>query len=146
MEIKEFLEETDKIERYYSKELDKFQREIWFSEFKNLNIQRYRQIVREVFRSCKFMPKLADLIEINNTLAYAKKESIQETCECKRCEGKGFILYTKIVKNGNRDLQYQMFARCDCKNGEKYCYDGTKINDVENRSKFYVSTIAQVGV
>lgn len=70
MEIKEFIEETGKIEKYYGKELEKFQRDIWYREFAKLDVSRYRKIVMEVFRKCKFMPRLADLIEINQNLPY----------------------------------------------------------------------------
>lgn len=65
MQISEFIEETSKIEQYFVKELDDYQREIWYNELKDIDLNRYRQIIRQVFRKCKFMPKLADMFLIN---------------------------------------------------------------------------------
>lgn len=73
MEIAEFIEETARIEKFYEKELEKFQRDIWYQELKNLPINRYRQIVNNTFRKCKFMPKLADIISIQEELPYRTK-------------------------------------------------------------------------
>ena len=73
MEIVEFIEETGRIEKYFEKELDKSQRDIWYQELKNLQIERYRQIINQVFRKCKFMPKLADIISIHEELPYRAK-------------------------------------------------------------------------
>lgn len=146
MQIDEFIEETANIEKYYGKELDGFQREIWYNELSRIDIARYRVIIKEIFRHSKFMPKLADILEINENLAHKPKEVIDESVECKKCDSKGYIFYKKVVKNGEKDIIYDMFARCDCKNGLKYAYDGTKINDTEHRSKFYVPTISQLGM
>ena len=98
MQISEFIEETSKIEKFYEKELDLFQRDIWFQELKNITIQRYRQIIKQVFNKCKFMPKLADIVSINEELPYVKtnKESTQKV-ECNRCHGLGLIFYKKIL-------------------------------------------------
>lgn len=147
MEIKEFIEETSAIEKYYGKELEKLQRDIWYRELKQLNVARYRQVVREIFRQCKFMPKLADVIEINKDLSYTtitKQEEERE--ECTKCNKRGFILYKKEIDNGKNKLIYEYIARCDCKNGLKYAYDGTKIVDTEHRSKYYVATAKQIGL
>lgn len=146
MKIDEFIEETANIEKYYDKELDEFQRKVWYDELCKIDISKYRMIIKEIYRHNKFMPKLADIIEINSNLTYKPKEIIEETVECNRCNSKGYIFYKKIVKNGAKDIIYDMFARCDCKNGLKYAYDGTKINNTEHRSKFYVPTISQLGM
>lgn len=147
MEVKEFVEETSRIESYYNKELDEFQRKIWFEELKVMDIKRYRQIVRQVFRECKFMPKLADILDIQSNLPYAQKQEQEyKKVECNKCNSKGFKFYIKKQKNGDRYIEYSCFARCDCENGQQYAYDGSNITDSQHRSKFYVPTLAQIGI
>ena len=65
MTLEEFDTETQKLENFYEKQIPNEQRKIWFSEFKKINITRYRYIIGQAYRQCKFMPKLADMIEIN---------------------------------------------------------------------------------
>ena len=77
MEVSEFIEETNKIEKFYEKELDKFQRDEWYKNLKNIPLERYRQIINNIFRKCKFMPKLADIIELQEELPY-QNNSIQK--------------------------------------------------------------------
>lgn len=82
----EFVEETNNLEKFFDKELKDFERVIWFKELKNIDVARYRQVIKEAYRQCKFMPKLADIIKINNELPKAKiqKEEITEKCDiCK---------------------------------------------------------------
>lgn len=151
----EFIEETGKLEKYYGKELETFQLKIWKEELGHLSLTRYRQIIRQIFKISKFMPKLADIIEINSSLISEKKQTEEtETVECSRCKGLGFITYAKLIDNGVIDeeknitekISYQYFARCDCANGNKYIYDGSKIQDSEHRSKYYVPSITELGL
>ena len=145
MQISEFIEETSKIEQYFVKELDDYQREIWYNELKDIDLNRYRQIIRQVFRKCKFMPKLADILDINDTLPYTQNVNKQrQVVDCKECKGLGVILYTKKINDGGRDYTYA--ARCSCANGLEFIYDGTKISDTKHRSKFYIKTAAEIGI
>ena len=148
MEISEFVEETSRIEKYFGKELEKFQRDIWYQNLKNLPIERYRRIINQIYRTCKFMPKLADVISINEELPYIQSNIItkKEKVDCKKCHGLGVIFYKKIIDNGDRNLEYEYAARCNCENAKEYIYDGTKINDVKNRSKFYVASALELGL
>lgn len=147
MTLGEFVEETSKLEKYYGKELEDFQRKIWNEEIGNLSVQRYRQIIKEIFKTCKFMPKLADIIEINKGLGYhteSKKEIKKVPCD--RCNGEGFIIYTKLIDNGDIKLPYDFMARCDCENGNEYIYDGRIIQDTQHRSNYYVPSIVELGL
>lgn len=147
MQTSEFIEETSKIEKFYEKELDDFQRTIWFQQLKNLSVQRYRQIIKQVFNKCKFMPKLADIVSINEELPYSTiKENLVEKVECDKCNGLGLIFYKKYIDNGGKRLEYEYVARCDCQNGLHHAYDGTKINDKEHRSKYYIASAQQIGL
>lgn len=143
----EFIEETSKLEKYYGKELETFQLKIWKEEIGTLSAQRYRQIVREIFKTSKFMPKLADIIEINKELGYhteSKKEIKKVPCD--KCNGEGFIIYTKLVDNGNIKLPYDFIARCDCENGNEFIYDGRTIQDKEHRNNYYIPSISELGL
>lgn len=147
MEVAEFIEETSRIEKYYEKELDKFQRDIWYQELKNQPINRYRQIINQIFRKCKFMPKLADIISIDEELPYLKKnKEVIQKVECNVCQGLGLIFYKKNIENGDKKIKYDFVARCNCKNGLEYTYDGTTISDSKHRSKFYIPTAQQLGL
>lgn len=147
MEVPEFIEETSRIEKFYHKDLEKFERDVWYQELKNIPINRYRQIIMQVFRSCKFMPKLADIISIQNELPFGNKVQVEkERVNCNKCKGKSLIFYKKYIANGDKKLEYDYAARCDCRNGEEYVYDGTTINDTEHRSKFYIATANQIGI
>jgi len=117
----EFIEITSEIERFYStdKEDKKYTSEqikIMYEELKKIHKERYRQIAREVYKTLKFMPKLADLVEINNTLPKIQ-EDIQEKVECKKCDGTGMVAYFKEIKDGNITRKYLFGARCTCANG-----------------------------
>ena len=143
MLINEFMQETDKLEKFYNKEMDQYEKNVWFQELKYLPLKRYEQLVKKAFTECKFMPKLADIIEINKNLPYNVVNKItQEKVECNKCNGLGVIRYYKVIE----DKPYEYFARCTCKNGEEFKYDGTKISDVKHRSKFFIPSIEQVGL
>lgn len=147
MELAEFVEETGRIEKFFEKELTKFQAEEWYKELQNMPIKRYRQIVRQIYRECKFMPKLADIIKIDNELPYnLSNTEIKEKVYCEKCKGEGIIKYFKEVDNGGEKIKYEYFARCTCQNGETFNYDGTTISDDKHKSKFYIPSIAQLGL
>ena len=141
MELNEFMQETDKLEKFYNKELEKYEKDIWFQEIKTIPLKRYQQIIKKAFTECKFMPKLADIITINKDLPYNTNNNvINKKIECKICEGLGVVEYFKKTDG----IAYQYFARCKCENGNNFNYDGTKIS--ENKSKFYIPTLAQINL
>ena len=108
-------------------------------------INRYEQIVVETFKQCKFMPKLADIIEIDNNLPYNVNANKNiEKVECKICNSNGVVKYFKKVIDGDRELVYEYYARCNCQNGKEFEYDGTTINDTKHRSKSYVANLEQI--
>ena len=147
MEIAEFVEETARVENFFEKELTKFQREEWFKELKNMPITRYRQIVRQAFRQCKFMPRLADIVSINMEMPYnSSNNTIREKVECNICNGDGVIKYFKQIENGDRKLTYEYYAKCSCENGKEFVYDGTTISDTKHRTKFYIPSMAQINL
>lgn len=109
----EFLEITQEIEKFYEKELSTEQSRIWFDELKKITKERYRQISRECYKTTKFMPKLADIIEINKSLPNPAKADDGEIVECDKCGGTGLVCYKRKVEG----YVYDYAARCECKNG-----------------------------
>lgn len=145
MEIAEFVQETNRIENFFEKELTKFQRDEWYKELKNMQVNRYRQLINQAFRQCKFMPKLADIVSINSEMPYNSNNNIaKEKVNCNICKGDGVVKYFKKIDNGDKKLNYEYYARCNCENGKEFNYDGTTISDVRHRSKFYIPSMQQL--
>lgn len=140
MQINEFIDETSDIEKYYAKELDEFQRKIWFDELKDISLSRYRQIIREIFRTSKFMPRLSDILEVHRNLSFKREETQEEKVQCDKCNSEGYILYTKMFEG----IPYIYAARCTCKNGDSYRYDGRKLQ--KDKSKYYIPSIEEVEI
>jgi len=143
MQINEFIEATARLETYYDKEYTTEQRSIMYEELKNLDITRYRQLISVVLRKCKFMPKLADFNEANIEEPYTIKQE-ETKIECKKCNSTGYILYTKIIKNGNIDFKNTYAAVCDCGNAKQY--KGWEISDKKHRSNYYTPLAKEIGL
>ncbi len=146
MKIEEFDEEIDKLERFYQKEksITDEQRQIWYRELRNLDIERFRYIVAQIYRTFKFLPKLADILEINANLGYSQVKQEQNINKCKRCNGTGYITYKKTTKNGANDMLYEFGAICSCR--VKTRYEGWKVIDERYRSNFYTPYAEEVGL
>ena len=56
------------------------------------------------------------------------------------------MVYQKLTNNGDRNIEYEYIARCNCQNGQEYIYDGTKISDKEHRSKYYIPVAQELGI
>lgn len=74
MQISEFIEATSRIESYYGKEYTTEQRRIMYEELKTINIERYRQLISSIIRKSKYLPKVADFIEVDKEVPREKKE------------------------------------------------------------------------
>ena len=142
MQIKEFVEATHDLEDFFDKELRDFERKQWFEELQNMTIERYRQIIKESYRKCKFLPKLVDILNFNNELAYATQKKQVSKVHCDICKGIGAIFYKKVVDG----FTYDFVARCECENGLNYAYDGTKVKDSKHRSDYYIPTLSQINL
>ena len=89
MQISEFIEATSRIESYYGKEYTTEQRRIMYEELKTINIERYRQLISSIIRKSKYLPKVADFIEVDKEVPREKKEE-NKTTECNICGGEGY--------------------------------------------------------
>ena len=118
MQINEFIEATGTLEKYYNKEFSTEQRQIMYEELKHLSLDRYRQLISKCLRTCKYMPKISDIIEAEMALIGEVKEDKREIFPCTKCDGSGYVLYTKFKTNGNTRIPYTYAARCDCENAK----------------------------
>lgn len=116
MKIEEFDEETRKLEKFYDKEIPEEQRKVWYEELKKIDIIRYKYIIGQIYRKNKYLPKLAEILEVNNTIGYTEQlKQKEEKIKCDYCNGTGFIFYKKKVG----DIIYDYVCRCNCVNGYK---------------------------
>lgn len=143
MKLEEFVEEVDKLERFYQKEITEEQRKIWYGELRNIDIARFRYVIVQVYRTFKFLPKLADILEINANLGYSQVKKEANKNNCKRCNGTGYVIYKKTIKNGTTDTLYEFGAICSCR--QKTRYEGWKITDERYRSNYYTPFAEEVG-
>lgn len=144
MKLEEFDEEVSKLERFYQKEVTDEQRRIWYTELRNLDISRFKYIISQVYRTSKFLPKLADILEINANLGHSQAKQEENKNKCKRCNGTGYITYKKTTKNGANDMLYEFGTICSCRTKPRY--EGWKITDERYRSNFYTPFAEEIGL
>ena len=113
----EFVIATDRLEQFYEKELNSTQRKEWFNILKNLSKERYQKLIVEALKTCKYMPKLSEMIELNkNIIDVHKMDLVKINVPCKNCENLGLIKYFKNI-NG---IKYEFFALCSCENAKNW--------------------------
>ena len=131
----EFHNGVTQLEKFYNKELEQFEKDIWYRELCKMNAKRFNQIIQKVYTEYKFMPKLADILAINQIMSRQNgmREEDNKTTNCNKCKGIGVILYTKLIEKH----EYTYAARCTCENGNKYTYRG---------NKYYIPSITEIGL
>lgn len=145
MEITEFIEATSRLEKYYGKEYTTDHRQIMFEELKNWNIARYKQLISQAIKKCKYLPQVSEIIELEAVVPYMKeKEEQRRKVDCKKCKGSGYIIYKKKIANGTNAFYNEYAAICDCGNAKKY--EGWKIKDKNHLSDYYIPTITELGL
>jgi len=144
MILGEFIEATRRLETYYGKEYTKEQLKIMHEELGNIELPRYRKLISVVIRKCKFLPKVADLIEASVEEPYTAKQDEEEKIDCKKCNSTGYLIYMKIINDGNRELKYQYASICSCGNSRQY--KGWEISDKRYRSKYYTPMAEEIGI
>lgn len=140
----EFVEATSRLETYFDKDYTTGQRQEMFKELKDMNIERYRQLVSAVMRKCKFLPKIADFVEANIQEPFSVKRDDLQKIDCKKCNSTGYLIYTKVIKDGNRGFKNQYASVCGCGNAKKY--EGWKVTDKRYRSDCYTPLAQELGI
>ena len=144
MTIDEFTKVTTEIENFYQKEISDEQKKIWFSELKGMDLRRFKYVISQVYRSCKFLPKLADIVEINTNLGYSQLKKEEATIKCKKCKNTGYITYWKNIKNGEKEIPCEFMAVCSC--GKQKQYKGWEISEERYRTNFYTPLAVELGL
>lgn len=115
MQINEFIEASNRMERYYDKEYTSEQRQIMYEELKDWNIEKYRKAISIAIRNCKFLPKLADIIQASAEIRDIQSRAEDKGIKCNKCNGTGFIEFKKQVYG----MTYNFACRCSCLNGQR---------------------------
>ena len=151
MQLDEFIQATGRLETYYDKELKTEQMQIMYEELKNLSLERYLKLISKCLRTCKYMPKIADILEANNELVGEVTEEKSQIIPCSKCDGTGYVVYTKFIANGNERIPYSYAARCICENGKNanqkvptYEELGIKISNRINQIKDTTRSIEKI--
>lgn len=144
MTIDEFTKATTEIENFYQKEISEEQKKVWFQELRKMDIKRFKYVISQVYRTCKFLPKLADIIEINTNLGYSQVKKDDITQKCSRCKGTGYITYWKNIRNGDKEIPYQFMAVCSC--GKERQYKGWEHPEERYRTDFYIPLAIELGL
>lgn len=119
MQLSEFIQATGRLETYYDKELTTEQMQIMYEELKNLSLERYTMLISKCLKTCKYMPKIADIIAANSELiGQVDEEEKREIIPCNKCDGTGYVFYTQFKTNGNIRIPYTFAARCNCENAK----------------------------
>lgn len=144
MTIDEFITTTTEIENFYQKEISEEQKKIWFQELRKMDIKRFKYVISQVYRTCKFIPKLADIIEINASLGYSQVKKEEPTQKCNKCKGTGYITYWKKIKNGEKEIPCEYMAVCSC--GKQKQYKGWEYPEERYRTNYYTPLAGELGL
>lgn len=142
MKIEEFFEVVQEMENFYGKEMTTEQKKIWYENLKNIGATRFRYIIANLYKTSKFLPKLADVFEINISIGRTeeKKEERKNGEKCKKCNNTGYIFYKQIIN----EYTYEFVAVCSC--GRKRQYKGWEVNDERKKSKYFIPLAVEVGL
>lgn len=118
MILGEFIEVTSRLEQYFGKEYTNEQRQIMFEELNKMSLERYQRAVAICIKTCKYLPKIADILQSANESDNDVYETKRQYEQCKVCGGRGLVRYYKILQENN--FKYEFACRCICKNAENY--------------------------
>lgn len=127
----EFKEKIGEVERFYSKEYVNEQKNELYKYFKEHTLKQFGYIISKVYQKCKFLPSIAEIIEIEKEIPFSKIRRVEKT-DCKNCGGKGYVFYYKTIK----DVEYQFIAYCNCI--DEYKYSGKEMKDPRNKQPYHV--------
>lgn len=139
MDRKDFIGYIDTIQNFYNQRMSEIELDIWYENLSFMTIERFNYILAEIYKTSKFMPKLADILAIHKQIPYtAKKDENIIKQNCSKCKNTGYVFYKKQIDN----KEYKYAAVCDCGSQERF--DGIKCANVKNKSNYYVPTIEEI--
>lgn len=139
MKDKEFNEYIKQLQNFYGQELSEIEINVWFENLKFMPVERFNYILSELYKTNKYMPRLAEILQIHKSIPYEEKTE-KNTQNCEKCNNTGYIIYTKIVDN----KPYRYAAVCEC--GRQKRYDGQKVENLKNKSDYYIPTVQEIGL
>ena len=139
MTEKEFTQYVRELQNFYGQELSEKETEMWFKNLSFMSIERFNYILEEIYKTNKYMPKLSEILEIHKSIPY-KEQQVKVKGNCNKCNNTGYLLYTKVI-NG---MNYTYACVCDC--GRQKRYDGRQVQDIKNKSEFYISKLEEIGI
>lgn len=141
MQYKEFYQYVQELQNFYDKKLNEKELEVWYENLKFMTIERFNYIIAEIYKTNPFLPKLSEILAIHRSIPYKVTTQVEEVKGiCKKCNNTGYIIYTKVID----EHDYKFCAVCNC--GRQARYDGTKVADPKNQSKYYIPTLAETGL
>ena len=106
-----------------------------------MSIERFNYILSEIYKTNKFMPTLADILQVHRQIPYTtQKEKTKIKGNCLKCDNTGYVSYFKQIDG----RQYIFGAVCDC--GRQERFDGRQVSDPKNKSDYYMPTIEELGL
>ena len=90
MTILEFKDKIGEVERFYSKEYVNEQKNELYRYFKEYTLKQFAYIISKVYQKCKYLPSIAEIIEIEKEIPFSKIRKTEKT-DCKNCI-RGFAL------------------------------------------------------
>lgn len=152
MQINEFIEVTSRVERYFEKEYTTEQRKIMYEQLRGIDVKRYIDITTQCLKTCKFLPKLADIFKAKTDISEVGRNDFKRSIvHCDKCAGTGYVLFSKIICDGNKKIAYSYSAKCTCENAiyankkiATYQELGIEIGNRMEQAKNYIKSLAYV--
>ena len=141
MVIDEFKKTITQIQRYYGKEYNEVQLNEIYKYFGKMSIARFNFIVSKLYQKNKYLPILADFVEVHKENPYVDyKKPEEKKNECEICKGLGFVLYKRFIEE--MDREYEFMAHCTCT--DEYKYDGMKCKNDRNKSQYFSKSVEEI--
>lgn len=119
MTIYEVADELQTLEEYYNKKYNGTQVTQIHHRFGELAKDTFKRMLNETMNFSKYLPLIPDFATaLNNVRQTYKYQDDFERVKCDKCNGSGYVIVTKIVKEGGDRYKYQYGFRCTCANGQ----------------------------
>lgn len=140
MVIDEFKNTITQIQRYYGKEYNEIQINEIYKYFGKMSIARFNFITSKLYQKSKYLPVLADFVEVHKENPYYDFKKEEKKNECDICGGKGFVLYKRYIEE--LDREYEFAAHCTCT--DEFKFDGSKCKSERNKSKYFTRSVEEI--
>lgn len=141
MNREDFLKYIEELQNFYGQKLSQTELEVWYDNLKTMTMQRFNLILSEIYKTSKFMPKLADILQVHNQIPYtATQPEKKMTGHCEKCNDTGYVTYYKDIDG----MKYQYAAVCDC--GRQKTYNGRECIDPKNKSDYFIPTANEINI